>query len=113
MIGICCQRLYEVLDMYPMNKVFDKIDVICEHKHDGTTIPIKFRLKNEDGMWETYSIKAYRPNSNNYTHTTKDGLYVSGQTEIYECKVVIFGLERTVRLYHSPKGSLAEWKLAI
>jgi hypothetical protein len=99
--------------MYPVKKVFDKVDVICEHKHDGTIIPIKFRLMNEDGLWEVYSIKSYKPNNNNSTHTTKDGIYVSSTTEIYECKVVIFGLERTVRLYHSQKGSLTEWQLAI
>jgi len=99
--------------MYSTNKVFDKIDVICEHKHDGTTIPIKFRLMNEDGIWEAYTIKSYKPNTNNSTHTTKDGIYVNATTEIYECKVVIFGLERIVRLYHSPKGALVEWQLAI
>ncbi len=99
--------------MYNMKKKFDKIDVICEHKHDGTIIPIKFRLMNEDGLWESYSIKSYKPNSNHSTHTTQDGIFVSAKTEIYECKVVIFGLERTVRLYHSPSGCLSPWTLAI
>ena len=39
-----------------MKKKFDKIDVICEHKHDGTIIPIKFRLMNEDGLWESVCL---------------------------------------------------------
>ena len=97
---------------YKMKNVFDNIDVICQIKSDGSAIPLKFRLQNEDGLFETYSIKPYKPVPKQGTRTTKDGIYVSNSTEIYECRVVIFGMERTVRLYYSPKID-NRWKLAI
>ena len=95
-----------------MNKIFDKVDVICEIKSDGTVIPIRFRLLNEDGEFETYKISSYRPVPKQGTYTTKDKIYVSNSTEIFECRVTIFGLVRTVRLYYDPKNT-SIWKLAV
>ncbi|MCR4830622.1 MAG: hypothetical protein K5883_04135 [Pseudobutyrivibrio sp.] len=97
---------------YPMNKVFDKVDVICEMKSDGTVIPIKFRLMNEDGDYEFYKVNSYRAVPKQGAYTTKDNLFVCNSTEIFECKVAIFGLIRTVRLYYEPKSGNT-WKLAV
>ena len=93
-------------------KVFDKIDVICQIKADGSTIPLKFRLRNEDGIYETYTIKSYKPLPKKGAHTTSDGIYVYDGTNVYECRVHLMGLERTVRLYYDCKDSNT-WKLAI
>ena len=43
-----------------MGRVIDKVDVICEYKADGKVIPMRFRLINEDGVYEAYTIKGYR-----------------------------------------------------
>ena len=40
-----------------MSRVIDKVDVICEHKADGNIIPMRFRLMNDDGVYEAYTIK--------------------------------------------------------
>ncbi|MCR5196501.1 MAG: hypothetical protein K6D38_09285 [Pseudobutyrivibrio sp.] len=93
-------------------RVFDKIDVICQIKADGSVIPLKFRLQNEDGIYETYTIKSYKPLPKQGTRTTSDGLYISNQSDVFECKVHLMGLERTVRLYYDNKSSNT-WKLAI
>ena len=98
--------------MYPRKNVFDKVDVICEHKADGTVIPIKFRLMNEDGDYEFYKISSYRPVPKQGAYTTKDNIYVCDSTDIFECKVQIFGLVRTVRLYYEPKTTNT-WKLGV
>ena len=90
---------------YGLKKVFDKIDVICQIKADGSVIPLKFRLKNEDGIYETYSIKSYKPIPKKGAYTTSDGLYVCDRTDIFECRVHLMGLERTVRLYYDNKDS--------
>ena len=97
---------------YGLTKVFDKVDVICQIKADGSTIPLRFRLKNEDGIYETYTIKSYKPIAKKGAYTTGDGLYVSDGTDIFECRVHLMGLERTVRLYYDCKVSNT-WKLAI
>ena len=95
-----------------LKRVFDKIDVICQIKSDGTVIPLKFRLRNEDGIYETYTISSYKPLPKKGAYTTNDGLYVCNQTDVFECRVHLMGLERTVRLYYNSKTDNT-WKLAI
>lgn len=97
---------------YPLNRVFEKVDVVCEHKSDGSVIPLRFRLMNEDGEYEMYKINSYRPLPKQGTYTTKDNIYVSNYTDIFECKVRIFGLDRTVRLYYDARTSNT-WKVAV
>ena len=41
-------------------KTQQKIDMICQHKADVTIIPIKFRMVDDDGLFQEYKIKAYR-----------------------------------------------------
>ena len=43
-----------------MKRVFD-VDLICEHRTDATTVPMRFRLMNDEGVYESYSISAYKP----------------------------------------------------
>ena len=95
-----------------LKRVFDKIDVICQIKADGSVIPLKFRLQNEDGIYETYTIKSYKPLPKKGSYTTQDGLFISNQTDVFECRVHLMGLERNVRLYYDNKVSNT-WKLAI
>ena len=42
----------------------------------------------------------------------EDNIYVCNTTEIFECRVTIFGLVRTVRLYYEPKNANT-WKLGV
>ena len=86
-----------------MSKVIDSVDsvdVICQHKSNGEIIPIRFRLMNEDGEYENYTIKEYRPLNHKGTYTTPDGIFVSECTTlVYECVVVVLNSKRKVRLY--------------
>ena len=36
------------------------VDVICQHSADGTIIPIRVRVKDEDGEYHAYTIKGYK-----------------------------------------------------
>ena len=36
------------------------LDVICQFKKDGTIIPLKIRLQDEDGEYQSYMVKSYR-----------------------------------------------------
>ena len=60
-----------------MGRVIDNVDVICEHKADGSIIPMRFRLSNEDGVYEAYTIKCYRQLYQKETHTTPDGILLN------------------------------------
>lgn len=95
-----------------MSKVIDSVDVICQHRSNGEIIPIRFRLMNEDGEYENYTIKGYRPITHKGTYTTPDGIFVSGCTTlIYECFVVVLNSKKTVRLYFETRN--CKWKIAI
>ena len=94
-----------------MKRVFD-VDAICEHRTDATTVPMRFRLMNDEGVYESYSISAYKPVPTHGCYTSSDSVYVCDSTQIFECRVTIFGLQRTVRLYYEPKSNNS-WKLAV
>ena len=93
-----------------MSRVINEVDVIAEHKADGTIIPMRFRILNEDGVYESYTIKGYREIFRNDAYTTPDGLYVSKQVRVFECRVIVLGNYRTVRLYFNISN--LNWRLA-
>ena len=37
----------------------EAIDVICQHCKDGSIIPIKIRVQDEEQIYHTYMIKSY------------------------------------------------------
>ena len=94
-----------------MGRIIDKVDVICEHKSDGTVIPLRFRLVNEDGAYEAYTIKGYREILKKGCYTTPDGVTVSSRDKIFECRVLILDIYRTVRLYFNT--ATCDWKLSM
>ena len=89
--------------------VINKVDVICEHKSDGTIVPIKFQILDEDGVYQRFTIKNYRLSDITGAYNTKDGLYVTKDTSIFECKIDVLGYKKFVRLYFFPNNM--QWKL--
>ncbi len=89
--------------------VINKVDVICEHKSDGSIIPLRFQILDEDGAYQRFNIKGYKLNEVDGAYTTKDCLYVSRGTNIYECKIDVLGYKKFVRLYYFVDRS--QWKL--
>ncbi len=85
------------------------VDVICQHSRDGTIFPIKIRTVDEDGEYQTYTIKGYRDLSHQGTREMPDGVYVTNDTLIFECFIAVFGRRRLVRLYYNPSGIV--WKM--
>ena len=96
-----------------MSRVINEVDVICEHKADGSIIPMRLRFMNEDGEYETYNIKGFRQIMHNESQTTADGIFVVAQSTLhFECMVISMGMKRMIRLYYDPKNN-NRWKLAI
>jgi hypothetical protein len=77
------------------------IDVICQHKADRSIIPIKIRLRDEDGEFQTFTIKSYKVLSAPGGHTSPDGLCGTSHTWRFLCKIVCFGMEKSVRLFYN------------
>lgn len=94
-----------------MSRIIDEVDVICEHKSDGSIIPLRLRFMDDDGEYQTYSVKGYRMADKKGTRTTEDGIYVTNATYIFECMIIIIDMKRVIRLYYDPKNS-PKWKLA-
>jgi hypothetical protein len=94
-----------------MSRVIDKVDVICEYKSDGSMIPMRFRLMNEEGAYEVYTIKGYRILHKSESYITPDGVMVCSKDRVFECRVLILDMYRTVRLYFNADRSA--WKIAI
>ena len=76
-----------------------EIDLICLHGTKGEVTPLRLRLKDEDGQYQAYTIKEYRDLSHQGTRLMPDGVYVTNQTLIFECKIIVFGRERKIHLY--------------
>ena len=75
------------------------IDLICCHAIDGGITPLRIRVKDEDGQYQAYAVREYRDLSHQGTRFMPDGVYVSDNTLIFECKILVFGREKKVRLY--------------
>ena len=69
----------------------NKIDVMCTHTMDGKIIPMKIRLKDEDGMYQTFAVRAYRDLSVSGNYTLGNEVVVTG-VDIYAFEVKILVL---------------------
>ena len=94
-----------------MSKIINKVDVICEHKSDGSVIPMRFRIVGESGEYEAYTIRGYRQVYKGKAFTTPDGITICNTTKVFECRVIILDAYRTVRLYFNKDD--CSWKMAI
>ena len=91
--------------------VIKNVEVICEHKSDGTVIPLRFRILDEDGIYQSYTVKAFRMLDQKGSFNAHDGIFVTHDTDIFECRIELFGLRKNVRLYFTREKT--EWMLAV
>ena len=92
-----------------MKEELSAVDVICQHTRDGVMYPIKIRVADEDGEYQTYMIKSFRDLSHQGTREMPDGVFVTNRTMVYECDIIVFGKQRMIRLYYEPNGTV--WKM--
>ena len=85
----------------------NRIDVICQHTRDGRIIPLKIRVKDEDGEFQTFMVQGYRDLTHPGKYTLGNGVEVSGcNIKTYECKIVVFGVEKIVRIFYNASENL-------
>lgn len=77
----------------------DSVDVICQHCKDGSIIPIKIRVQDDEGVNNVYMIKSY-------TSLTSDKVLLPNETLVtsnilrYDCKIEVFGIVKKIRLHY-------------
>lgn len=91
-----------------MDKV-QKVDVICQHGHDGTLIPLKVRVRDDDGGFQVFVIKAYREVSHPGGHIMPNGIPSTTHTWQFECKIQILDMEKRIKLFYNAYDNF--WKL--
>lgn len=65
-----------------------KIDFICQHTMDGKIIPLRIRLRDEDGELQEYTIKGYRETS-------------AFRNISFECQIIVNGYKKLVSIFSS------------
>ena len=87
---------------YANNKsIRRKVDVICLHTKEGKIKPMRIRLIDEDGLPQIFDIKGYLDHSHHGSRTMPDGVCVTNETLIYECKISVISRERIIMLYYN------------
>jgi len=84
----------------PADQFVRNVDVISIHYKDGQIVPLRIRVEDEDGEEHTYSIKDYKDLSGRGAYTTSDGIYVTDRILHFECRIVVLGQIRRLRLYY-------------
>lgn len=90
-----------------MSNVKNKFaDVICQHKTDGTIIPLRIRVKDDDGIYQEYNVKEYRDLSHSGSYKMpNDVLVSSNNVHNFECKIVVFNQQKLLRLHYNAYDS--------
>ena len=93
-----------------MNNLQNKpIDVICQHNRDGTMIPIKLRIQDEEGEMQSYVVKAYKDLSHKGNYTMPNGIMATSTVFPFACKINVFGTLKVVNIYYSSTDNV--WRL--
>ncbi len=80
------------------------LDVICQHKPDGSIVPLKLRLRDADGEYQAYMVKSYR--CCGLTDEIKNPTY---SRVMFECKINSFGRGRIIKVSYSYTDGI--WRL--
>lgn len=78
---------------------YNRIDVICQHTREGKIIPMKIRVKDEDGEFQTFVIQGYKDKNTYGEYTLGNEIRVT-RCNIYnfECKIHVFGIEKIITI---------------
>lgn len=82
-----------------------RIDVICQNCRDGSIIPLKLRITDEDGEIQTYQIKGYRDITGRHNYVLPNGVTVTTTQElkVFECMIECFHRKKTISIFYNPK----------
>jgi hypothetical protein len=79
------------------------IDMICQHNADGTIIPLKIRMLDDDGAYQEYKVKAYKDlrYKGDFFEMPDVGKVHTSGIYPFQIRIECFGHERTVRIFYN------------
>lgn len=77
------------------------VDMICQHTKEGTIIPLKIRLIDEDGERQQYNVRRYRILSHEGKVILPSEVRVTTCTLRYECVISVFGQEKVLQILYN------------
>lgn len=87
----------------------NNIDVICMHGRDGSIMPIKIRVVDEDGAYQTYMIRGYKDLTNYGKYSLGSGTQVTNHIWKFECRILVFEVEKKIVLMYNAYDN--RWRL--
>ena len=88
------------------------IDVICQHSTDGSVIPMRVRVRDEDGGFQTLNVKGYRDYSHNPEYKLPNGYQLTTYDFCFECNIVVFGMRKKIILFYRPQSD-SVWRVVM
>lgn len=75
------------------------IDVICQHCKNGSIIPIKIKVQDEEQIYQIYKILSYRELTQANVLLPNEAIVTSNILR-YECKIEVFGMMKRIVLHY-------------
>lgn len=85
------------------------VDVICQHTREGHMIPIKVRIQDEEGEFQTYAVKGYKDLSRKGSYNMPNGVTATSTIFPFDCKITVFGNEKILHLYYNSNDQI--WRM--
>lgn len=77
-----------------------EVSVICQHKTDGTIIPIKFKLEEKDGTVQMFKINKYSVVSTPGEYRMPNMVKINSKAWCFDCMITVLGSESNAKLYY-------------
>jgi len=77
------------------------VDVICQIKSDGSIIPIRIKLEDEEKQLQIFNVKRYKPPKEYLRHElseNKDWKFPFSDMLEYQCVIVVFEREKIITI---------------
>ncbi|MGN0437535.1 MAG: hypothetical protein ACI4F4_03360 [Lachnospiraceae bacterium] len=78
----------------------EAIDVICQHCKDGSVIPMRIKVQDDEQVYQIYKIKSYR-NLSTEEMLLPNEVMVTSNTMRFDCRIDILGMEKKIVLHYN------------
>ena len=78
-----------------------KADVIAQHTTKNEIIPLKIRVQDEDGEYQTYSVRGYKTLNVAGKVVLPNEVSVTNHIRYFQCKINTFNKEKIVGLTYN------------
>lgn len=89
------------------------VEVICHFKADGSIVPLKIKVSDEEGIAQVFAIRQCKqPKEQLHSELGYQGrMYSNVMTMDYDCMINVFGINKLIKLRYFL--SEHQWKIFI